>query len=452
MRVLLLCFLSALTACGPKPSLPQGKAQRVIVISCDTLRADRLGAYGCEVPTSPTVDALARESSLYRSAWTTAPWTAPAMAALMTGRLPDEIGMHGGNRFALAPEARTLAEDARDAGFATAAIVSNWVLRRPAAGLGDAGLAQGFVHYDDTMTSREGNREAFERHADDTSEAAIDWLDSSQARDGRFFLWIHYQDPHGPYTPPASFEQRFAREDTLRVELPLGKTQSGKGQIPAYQIVQGERSLERYRARYDAEIAWFDSELRRLLEHLRAKNWWEDTLLIFTADHGESLGENGWFFCHGENLQRETVHVPLVIRFPGRTSREIEAPVSHLDLWPTIREGLGLEPVPRRGVSLYSPDLPPERALPLQLGSPGSPRRHQGMVDGSRMYTVLPDGRTEVMRLRDEPDPELASLQSMLRLALQPDGEAPWPVLPIRNDGRGTQALRSLGYTEGEDH
>jgi hypothetical protein len=74
------------------------------------------------------------------------------------------------------------------------------------------------------------------------------------------------------------------------------------------------------------------------------------------------------------------------------------------------------------------------------------------MVDGSRMYTVFPDGRTEVMRLRDEPDPELASLQSMLRLALQPDGEAPWPVLPIRNDGRGTQALRSLGYTEGEDH
>lgn len=452
MRLIPLLMLALLPACGREQPLPQGKAQRVIVISCDTLRADRLGAYGYGIATSPAIDALARESTLYRSAWTTAPWTAPAMSALMTGRLPDEIGMHGGNRFALAPEALTLAEDARNAGFATAAVVSNWVLRRPPKELGDAGVSQGFDHYDDEMTVREGNRDAFERHADATTNAAIDWLDSSDARDGRFFLWVHYQDPHGPYTPPREFEQRMAREDTLRVELPAGKTQSGKGQIPAYQVVDGDRNLERYRARYDGEIAWFDHELKRLLEFLRARNWWEDTLLIFTADHGESLGENGWFFCHGENIQRETVQVPLIIRFPGRSSREIESPVSHLDLWPTIREGLGLEPVQRRGLSLYSAELPVVRPLPLQLGSPGSQKRHQGMVNGSWLFTVFPDGRTEFVPIRHVDDPDLPQLQRSLRECLQPDGEPVLRVLPIAGDGRNRQALKNLGYTEGEDH
>jgi len=462
MRHLSLLTLLLLPACSPERSLPQGPAQRVIVISCDTLRADRLGCYGYPLPTSPTLDALARESTLYRSAWTTAPWTAPAMAALMTGRTPDELGVHGGNRFALAPEALTLAEEARDAGFATAAVVSNWVLRQPPAGMGSSGLSQGFDVYDDEMKQREGNREAFERHADATSDAAIRWLDSSAARDGRFFLWIHYQDPHGPYTPPAEFAQRFKREDTLRVELPTGKTQSGKGQIPAYQVVGGERSLESYRARYDAEVAWFDHQLARLFTCLREKNWWEDTLLVFTADHGESLGENGWFFCHGENLQRETVQVPLIIRFPGRSSRMMDVPVSHLDLWPTIREALGLESAARetadpssparRGLSLFTPELPLQRPLPLQLGTPGTARRHVGMVDGDWIFTVFPDGRTEYTPLRELGQPQLPELQAKLRQAQQPDGGPRLPVLPLVGDGRSRQALQNLGYTEGEDH
>src|SRR6185436_46435 len=205
------------------------------------------------------------------------------------------------------------------------------------------------------------SRDVYERLAPATTDAALGWLEERKAAgEDRFFLWVHYQDPHGPYRPPAELEARFERAATDEAELAAGTTQRGLGQIPAYQVHDSERRPEPYRARYDAEIAYFDEHLGRLLDWLRASDWLIDALVVFTADHGESLGEHGYWFCHGENLHREVVRVPLVVRFPegsahvrGEPGSRIASPSGHMDLWPTIVAAFGASPGECRGLSLF---------------------------------------------------------------------------------------------------
>ena len=136
----------------------------------------------------------------------------------------------------------TIAEVFSKAGIATAAVVSNWLLRRPDAAHGDAGVAQGFADFDDEMLDKEPNRESFERLAPATTDAAIRWLEKERAKqDDRFFLWVHFQDPHGPYTPPQEFvvpERQAARGEPM---LPFGTTNKGKGQLPKYQRIGDEQ-------------------------------------------------------------------------------------------------------------------------------------------------------------------------------------------------------------------
>ena len=162
-RALLGAFAGALLVLSSCPRAPSAPARRVILITCDTLRADRLGFDGYTRPTSPSLDAFAARCVAYDEAYTTIPITGPALSALHTGRLPDELGLAGGNKNLLGAPATTLAELARGAGMKTGAVVSNWVLRRPEPEQGDVGLQQGFAHYDDRMESREGARAMFER-------------------------------------------------------------------------------------------------------------------------------------------------------------------------------------------------------------------------------------------------------------------------------------------------
>jgi arylsulfatase len=178
LTIALVAGLAAwLAGCSRPRAVPHGKARRVILITCDTLRADRLGAYGYRLPTSPSLDAFAAESIVFDEAYTTAPWTKPALAALLTGRTPDEIGMADGNMCELSRDSTTLAEFASAAGYDTAAFVSNWMLRRSTGELHAAGLAQGFDLFDDEMQTRELNRETSERDTRATTDAALEqWL------------------------------------------------------------------------------------------------------------------------------------------------------------------------------------------------------------------------------------------------------------------------------------
>jgi arylsulfatase len=486
-----LIVASLVASCSQ--SQAHGPAKRVILITCDTLRADRLGTYGCALPTSPNVDAFARESVVFDKAYSTAPWTGPSLCALHTGKLPDELGVPGGNRFPLPAESITLAELARDAGYSTAAVVSNWVLRRPDPGRGDIGLSQGFQTFDDEMTVKEPNRDLYERVAPDTTRAAVRWLEEAKSSgNDRFFLWVHFQDPHGPYRPPAEFVKRFERPMTSEPSLPIGTTNKGKGQIPLYQAEHGETRPEDYRVRYDAEIAYFDASFGSLLAEIRKLGWLDDSLVVFTADHGESLGDHGYWFCHGENLYDEEVRVPLAIHFPqgakhvagaaksgvasngtasnGATNSGVTSTgtastrgervadlVSHLDLWPTIAEALGLRASENRGTSLFRETLPRDRVAVQTFGRIGFPNRWESIGDGRYRLVMSVGAAPELFDHESDPR-ELANLASKdparavelakrMREYVENKKSAPLQEL----GPRATKGLKGLGYTDGED-
>ena len=386
-----LALAAALAACDAGGAAP---AQAVVLITCDTLRADRLGCYGHAAATSPNLDALARESLLFETAWSTAPITGPALSALMTGHPPEELGLES-NQTQLASEATTLAERLGEAGVETAAVVSNWALRRRPE-LPGAGVQQGFAHFDDHMDVPEPSRpNLYERLAPQTTDAALAWLDA-RGGDGPYFLWVHYQDPHGPSTPPADCLVPSA--STSEPELTPGPDQSGRGALPKYQVVDAERRPAVYRARYEAEIRFFDRELGRLLDGLRTRGVLERALLVFTADHGEALGEHGFYFSHGQNLHRELVQVPLLVRPPGGApaAARVRGPASHLDLYPTLLAALGLDPGATRGVDLLTDALPPERVLPQYL------RKGWGATGASHRL-VVEHGRRQLFDLVADP-------------------------------------------------
>jgi arylsulfatase A-like enzyme len=468
---MLALVLGSLSASCSKPEA-HGPARRVILITCDTLRSDRLGTYGYPLPTSPNVDAFARESVVFDKAYSTAPWTVPALCALHTGKLPDELGVPGGNRFPLPSQAVTLAELARDGGYATAAIVSNWVIRRPDPSRGDVGLPQGFQTYDDEMTVKETNRDLYERIAPDTAATAVRWLDDAkQAGRDRFFLWVHFQDPHGPYRPPADVAKRFERPMTNEPNVPIGVTNKGNGQLPHYQVENGETRPEAYRIRYDGEIAYFDAGFGRLVDEIRKLGWLEDSLLVFTADHGESLGEHGYWFCHGENLYNEEVRVPLAIHFPlgakhvagvaSDRGERVKDLVGHLDLWPTVLEALGLEGGENRGTSLFHEALPRDRTSVQTFGRIGFPNRWEAVGDG-RYRLVMAMGAEpqlfddasdpgELVNLAPKDPARAAELLKRKHEYVESHKSAPLSELDVKNDERTKKGMKGLGYTEGDE-
>jgi arylsulfatase A-like enzyme len=434
-----------LAACAPA-----GPAPAVVLVTCDTLRADHLGCYGFGRPTSPALDALAGEARLYEAAWSTTSLTGPALSALLTGRPPETLGLQD-NRNVLAAEAETLAERCTAAGIDTAAIVSNWVLRRRPE-LPDAGVQQGFAHFDDTMESVEISRDLHERLAPATTDAALAWL-AARDRDEPFFLWIHYQDPHGPYTPPDDCLAPFERPPTDEPELRLGRDQRGNGDLPAYQALGDERRPDAYRQRYEGEIRFFDRELGRLLDGLRSAGWLERVTLAFTADHGESLGERGYWFSHGQHLHREVVRVPLLLRAPGPPApARIDAPVSHLDLFPTLLRALDLDPGPSIGRDLLAADVPADRVLPqfLRGGWAATTGRHRLIVRG---------GAARLFDLQADPEEanDVAALeQALVETLTRRHHELARGLTPIEPahaelDAAAEAGLNALGYGGEED-
>jgi len=437
---------------------------RVLLVTCDTLRADRLGLYGYDRDTSPRLDRLARDGAVFERAYSTAPMTQPSVSSLMTGRLPEHIGVARGNLRRLPAEVETLAERLSSEGIATAAIVSNWVLRRPPPGPGsDGGVAQGFAVYDDSMEVREQNREAFERPAAGTTDAAIAWLEGADlARP--FFLWVHYQDPHGPYTPPPELAREFARPPGGEPPLPAGRTVLGAGQIPSYQLLGDERRPSVYRDLYDAEIRYFDRELGRLVDWLEERDLLDATYVLFTADHGESQGEHGYWFCHGENVQREQVHVPLVLRPPAGVPAprgRIAAAASLLDVWPTVLEIFALDPGPVPGRSLLAP-LPAERVVGQSLVPRGKSARWWAVSDGRyrvvwseeaprpRLFDVLADPAEERDLAADDPG-RVARMTAQWSAVVERDAAGAVGLgRAIGGEGEeaALEALQSLGYVD----
>ena len=474
-RTLTGALLAALSGCGAEPASPT--PTRVLLLSCDTLRADRLGVYGYEREVSPRLDALAADGAVFEAAYSTAPMTQPSVSSLMTGRLPEHIGVARGNLRRLPAEVETLAERLSREGVDTAAVISNWVLRRsPGASPGtsggaESGVAQGFAHFDDRMEAREMNREAFERLAPDTTDAAIAWLERADL-ERPFFLWVHYQDPHGPYTPPRKLAQKFAQPPGNEPPLEAGRTVLGAGQLPSYQVLAGERRPSVYRDLYDAEIRYFDRELGRLLDWLDQRELLDTSYVLFTSDHGESLGEHDFWFCHGENVHREQVRVPLIVRAPlagpaagrGAPRGRIAAAASLIDVWPTVLEAFGFDPGPVPGRSLLQP-LPDDRVAGQSLVPRGDHTRWWAVSDGRyravwneqtptpRLFDVLADPGEQRDLAAGDPERVERMLTSWQRVV---DRGAATAVdlgraIETRDDPATLEALRSLGYLNSDD-
>ncbi len=360
----LVVVLAALWLAGPFGE----KGSSIILISVDTLRPDHLGCYGYDRKTSPSVDAFAGESMLFSRCYAQAPTTRPSCGTILSGYYPHELKIFD-NSDNLSPPVTTVAERLREAGYRTIGVVSNFVLRE------GGGFEQGFDYYDDEMDDLELVRGIPERIAEKTTETAISLLRLHHR--SRFFLWVHYQDPHGPYTPRPPFDTMFAVGSNGDRELPVNDTVSGMGGIPSYQDLDGIRSYNHYVARYDGEIRYFDEHFGRLVAELKALDLYDNSLIIFTADHGEGMGEHDYYFAHGEYVYNSLVHVPLVIR-RGREEAGLREDFAQLaDIVPTI---LGAARI-KADETLHGSDL-----------LDGSPGNHPVFSEMPGKYSIIEEG------------------------------------------------------------
>lgn len=342
----------------------------MVLVTVDTLRADRLGCYGARSPETPAYDRLAREGALFENAVATNPLTLPAHASILTGRHPAEHGVHGNGNFALPASEATLASLLSARGFTTAAFVGAFPLSHR------FGLSRGFDLFDDEFGSRSlpGGETVprSERRAREVNARALPWL---RARAGeRFFLWLHYFDPHFEYVPEEPYASRYAA------------------------------------APYDGEVAATDAALSELLGALDRAGLASTTLVVVMADHGEGLGDHGEAF-HGVFLYDSTIRVPLILRAPDAlpAGARSTAVVSGADVAPTLLEILGID----------VPDSMTGRsALGAVRGAP--PRSRAPLGDGAVCesfgpwlefrWSPLHGFRTAAWKFIEAPEPELYDL------------------------------------------
>ncbi|MGZ5495833.1 MAG: sulfatase-like hydrolase/transferase [Candidatus Aminicenantales bacterium] len=356
LAILVLAAATLASACKPSA---QPKDLNVLLVTIDTLRPDRLSCYSPKYLQTPQIDGLAVRGVVFERAFAHAPLTLPSHASILLGSTPLAHGADDNGIRVVPRGVPSLPRTLKAAGYATGAFVSAFPL--------DArfGLNEGFDVYDDKYPARAAAALDFpERPAEKTIAAAMDWL---AAQNGRWFLWVHLFDPHAPYAPPEPYASRFAADP------------------------------------YSGEVAYVDETLGQLFGAIDARGESGRTLVVLTADHGESLGEHGEM-THSYFAYNSTLSVPLVVSVPGLKAARVEDLVSHEDIFPTVCDLLGLpKPADVPGRS-FRPLLErrPRKARPVYFEAleayyhrGAAPLR--GVISGS-------------MKFMDSPIPELYDL------------------------------------------
>jgi len=308
-------------------SFTAGSRPSFLLVSIDTLRADHMSLYGYSRPTTPNIDAWARDAVVFERAYATADSTAMSVTSMLTGMLPQDHGVR--KLYQKIPiETPTVADRLSGVGYQTAAVVSNIVLTSEATGLDGR-----FDHYDDYIDETLGPRTFWERRASRTTDAALAWLVRRLDPGRPHFLWVHYMDPHGPYSPPEDQPTDF----THATPVPIVADRT-----PEYFMEPGITDAEEYVDRYDEEIAYADREVGRLLNGYAEIVGSDSSLIILTADHGEAMIDRERWFAHGFHIFEELTHVPLLLRGPGAEPRRIPHLVSVADVAPTLYKAAGL--------------------------------------------------------------------------------------------------------------
>jgi choline-sulfatase len=405
----LLALLATACARTPPPVVPPEPPVSVLLITIDTLRADRLGAYGDAAARTPVLDGIARAGAVFERAYTPVPITLPAHASLMTGLLPPGHGVRGNGSFALGTTEPTLAEAMKAAGRETGAFIAGFPLVRR------FGLARGFDVYDDTLVRADGVHYEFaERPARDVVNAAAGWL---ARRKGAVFAWVHLFDPHAPYAAPPAFRTGDAYRD---------------------------------------EVAAVDDALASLMAAWDARPG--RSLVVVTSDHGEAFGEHGEW-SHSLFVYDTTLHVPLLVRGPGfAPGSRASTRVSLTDVAATILEvaqvkaklpGASL----RRALAAGAPDRPlyAETLAPrLDFGWSELRSWREGGYKWIRAprpeVYALDDDVAETRNLAVQERARGRAMDDALSAAIEATGDR---MATRRPDAESKERLRSLGYVQG---
>ena len=406
---------------------PAPARDNVLLVTIDTLRADRVGAYGARLPPTPTLDRLAAQGCLFEQAVAQAPMTRPSHASILTGLYPFQHGIRDNFAPPLAMTHRTIAELFRASGYATGAFVGSFIVNT------QSGLNRGFDEFDDAFGGDAKGTAFFtdyQRRAGDVEARAGAWIEQT-ARAGRpFFAWVHFYDPHSPYAPPPPYSTRYANHP------------------------------------YEGEVAYTDSVLGQLLARIEKLKIADRTVIVVTADHGESLGEHGEEE-HGFFVYDAVVRVPLIVRYPAKIHPgiRVKSDARSIDLVPTMLDLAGLSPV----ATLPGRSLVPDINGTRREGAPAYseslfPRLHFGWSDlrsirlGGWKYIQAP--RPELYDLTRDPQERTnvyaaqgqraAALRS--RLLDTMGGSAETAVVAdshAKLDPATLQRLASLGYVSG---
>lgn len=414
-----LLALVITVACGDGSDAPA----RIVVVTFDTTRADRFGCYGADRGLTPNVDRFAAGAVLFEHAVSAVPTTLPSHSTMFTGLYPHDHGVRYNIVFRLGDEAFTLAEALKQNGYTTAAFPSSFILAQR------FGLNQGFDSYSEPPRPKKEERqhsEAVMRPAGEGVDLALDWL--AQHSDEKTFVWLHFYDPHAPYTPPFPYSSQYR-------ERP-----------------------------YDGEIAYTDAQFGRLLDALEQDPQWERTLVVVAADHGEGLHDHRERY-HSYLTYESTQHVPFIVRSPGGGASRVDEPVALADLMPTVLDLAGIEPPPDlRGISLaaaFRGQPLPRRDIYFESVA-GALNYGWAEVKGVRdgRWKLIDSAQPELYDLERDPDertnlaglePErLQELRGALQALAEPLGadaavEAQDPVM----DAETEAFLASLGYVGG---
>jgi arylsulfatase A-like enzyme/Tfp pilus assembly protein PilF len=400
----------------------------VILVTLDTLRSDRVSSYGSDLVDTPNIDGFASEGVLFSNAASTVPFTLPAHSSILTGLYPPGHGVRENVGYTLDASIPTLAEVLSEGGWDTAGFVSAFVLD------GRWGIGRGFDHYFDDFDLAEfdtPNLGSVQRSGDVTIAEAVRWLDG-RSQDAPFFMWLHLYDPHDPYTPPEPF----------------------KSQYPGRP--------------YDGEVAYTDSLIGEFRQSLEERGLLSSSLVILTADHGEGLGDHGEG-QHGFFVYDTTIHVSLIVRPPtaAEGGRVVDSAVSHVDIFPTILDAVGLW-APKRvhGQSLLPAIAGENLELVREVYSESLyPLLHYGwaalrairtedrkLISAPRpeVFDLVADPREERDLSREEPGltSELEKRLADLREEIESDAPATGAVPDI--DAETLAQLQALGYAAGQ--
>lgn len=422
-RVILLLILLAALAGWPLLSgyFSNNDVRNVLLISIDTCRADYLSCHGYSLKTTPNIDEFASKGFLFSNSYSPVPVTLPAHSSLLTGTIPLYHGVHDNNDYKLAESNETLAEILHSNGFTTAAVVGAFVMHSK------YGLKQGFDNYNCEFKESGSSIGIDERRGEDVNRSAFEWLDKNKNK--KFFLFLHYYDPHISYDPPEPFASRF------RNNL------------------------------YAGEIAYVDHCIGQVLNKLKADGVYEKTLIVITSDHGEMLGDHGEP-THSYFIYQKALHVPLVFKIPGQDNgKRLGALASLIDIVPTICGTLGIkipehvqgedlsgyfkeDKIPVRNRRLYCESLIPTKYGAGPLLGVITDRWKYIRTKRPELYDLVKDPEEAINQVKQQPE-TAQSLLNHLKTLVEGSIHSGKPGGNIYLDQEDRKRLESLGYLAG---